>query len=311
MLSEQADTTQRRRSSALVIPEGKPAFSQTLENELLINEDEQLTLECIITGNPLPDLIWLFNDRKILVGNDYQRKSENLNAHTVRHQLIISGKQKKVGIFKAQAQNTFGHVISTCHVKKSSQSIDKQKKAAFEETELQVPAAQPVQRRRSSVTAPQNPVVIVQGLGILQIDLGSPCSLTCKSKNDTEQQWMKDGQPITDKNILTKTDRVNDTNVHVLNIKQFQQDNSGNYELILKNTQGEMKSQGRLEMKGIPPSFTLEPKSTAAIKGKLAEFNCRVTGSPQPGVQWFLNGQLLKTTNKISIVEERGLHILV
>ena len=310
MLSEQADTTQRRRSSALVIPEGKPAFSQTLENELLINEDEQLTLECIITGNPLPDLIWLFNDRKILVGNDYQRKSENLNAHTVRHQLIISGKQKKVGIFKAQAQNTFGHVISTCHVKKSSQSIDKQKKAAFEETELQVPAAQPVQRRRSSVTAPQNPVVIVQGLGILQIDLGSPCSLTCKSKNDTEQQWMKDGQPITDKNILTKTDRVNDTNVHVLNIKQFQQDNSGNYELILKNTQGEMKSQGRLEMKGIPPSFTLEPKSTAAIKGKLAEFNCRVTGSPQPGVQWFLNGQLLKTTNKISIVEERGLHIL-
>jgi hypothetical protein len=43
MSSEPAGTTTRRRSSALVIPEGKPAFSQPLESELLINEDEQLT----------------------------------------------------------------------------------------------------------------------------------------------------------------------------------------------------------------------------------------------------------------------------
>ena len=67
MSSEPADTPTRRRSSTLVIPEGKPAFSQPLESELLINEDEQLTLECIIVGNPLPEVTWLFNDRKVLV----------------------------------------------------------------------------------------------------------------------------------------------------------------------------------------------------------------------------------------------------
>lgn len=43
MSSELASTPTRRRSSTLVIPEGKPAFSQPLESELLINEDEQLT----------------------------------------------------------------------------------------------------------------------------------------------------------------------------------------------------------------------------------------------------------------------------
>jgi hypothetical protein len=43
MSSEPTNTTARRRSSTLVIPEGKPAFSQLLESELLINEDEQLT----------------------------------------------------------------------------------------------------------------------------------------------------------------------------------------------------------------------------------------------------------------------------
>jgi hypothetical protein len=293
MSSEQADTTTRRRSSALVVPEGKPAFSQPLESELLVNEDEQLTLECIITGNPVPDLIWLFNDRKIIIGKIYQRKIETLNPHTVRHQLIIDSKQKKVGVYKAQAQNTYGHTISTGHVKKSSQSIDKQKKAAFEESELQAPAPVPP-RRRSSVTAPTNleqtqKPIIVQGLSIIQIDLGSPCALTCKSKYDTEHQWIKDGQPITDQsskdgNIFTKTDRSTDSNTHVLNIKQFRQENSGNYELVLKNNVGDINSQGRLEMKGIPPTFTLEPKTAAVVKGKIAEFNCRVAGSPKPEV---------------------------
>jgi len=113
--------------------------------------------------------------------------------------------------------------------------------------------------------------------------------LTCKSKYDTEQQWIKDGQIIvdstsTDGNVFTKTDRSTDGNIHVLNIKEFKQENSGNYELILKNNLGEINSQGRLDVNGIPPTFTLEPKSAAVVKGKMAEFNCRIAGSPKPEV---------------------------
>ncbi|CAF4411341.1 unnamed protein product, partial [Rotaria sp. Silwood2] len=319
MLSEPTSTTEERRTSTLVVPEGKPAFTQPLESELLVNEDEQLTLECTITGNPLPQLNWLFNDRKVIIGNDYQTKSETLNPHTVRHQLIISPKHKKLGTYKAQAQNKYGHTICSCSVKKSSQILDRQKRAAFQEAELQL-SAPPIQRRRSSVTAPANieqgqKPIIVQGLSILQIDLGSPCALTCKSKYDTEQQWFKDGQPIltaksSDDNIFRKTDRSNDGNLHVLNIKKFQQENIGSYELILKNNLGEINSQGRLEMKGIPPTFVLEPKTIAVVKGKMAEFNCRVAGSPKPEIQWFLNDKLLQSGGKISIVEERGLFIL-
>ena len=294
MSSEPANTTAtRRRSSTLVIPEGKPAFSQPLESELLINEDEPLTLECIIAGNPLPEVTWFFNDRKVIVGNDYQRTTETLNPHTTRQQLLVKNKQKKLGVYKVQAQNTFGHTISSCHVKKSAHSIDKQKRAAFEEAELKAPPPSPP-RRRSSVTAPaiaeqtQKPV-LVQGLTTVQIDLGSPCALTCKSKYDTEHQWLKDGQPLTEKssmdgNIFMKTDRANENNTHVLNIKQFREENCGNYELILKNSAGQINSQGRLEMKGIPPTFILEPQSAAVVKGKTAEFNCRVAGSPKPEV---------------------------
>ena len=238
-------------------------------------------------------MTWLFNDRKVLVGDGYERKLDSVNPHTVRHQLIISPKHKKLGVYKAQAQNPYGHTISSCHVKKSSHTIDRTKKAAFEETELQVPAPPVVQRRRSSVTPaqiePTQKPTIIQGLTNVQIDLGAPCALTCKSKDDTDQQWSKDGQPIVgtasaDGNIFTKSDRSHDGNTHVLNIKQFKQENSGNYALILKNAVGEVNSQGRLDMKGIPPSFTLEPKPVAIVKGKVAEFNCRVAGSPKPQV---------------------------
>jgi len=319
--NENPGASPRRRSSTLVIPEGKPAFPQPLESELFINEDEPLTLECIINGNPLPELIWLFNDRKVIEGDGYKRKTESLNPHTSRHQLFIDQKHKKLGIYKAQAQNTFGHTISTCQVKKSAHSIG-QRKAAFEETELHAPVPSQ-QRRRSSVTplnaeqlqqVTQKPV-IVQGLSKAQVDLGSPCALTCKSKYDTEQQWIKDGKPIVgeksaDANVFTKSDRSNDGNTHVINFKQFKQENSGNYEVILKNTLGEVRSQGQLEMKGVPPSFVAEPKTTAVVKGKTAEFISRIAGSPKPDVQWFLNGTLLRSGGKISAVEERGLNIL-
>ena len=42
MSTEAANTSTRRRSSTLVIPEGKPTFPQPLENELFVNEEEQL-----------------------------------------------------------------------------------------------------------------------------------------------------------------------------------------------------------------------------------------------------------------------------
>ena len=101
-----------------------------------------------------------------------------------------------------------------------------------------------------------------------------------------DQRWSNHsiGTTSTDGNIFTKSDRSNDGNTHVLNIKQFKQENSGNYELILKNDLGQINSQGRLETKGVPPTFTLEPKPTAVIKGKMAEFNCRIAGSPKPEV---------------------------
>jgi hypothetical protein len=92
---------------------------------------------------------------------------------------------------------------------------------------------------------------------------------------------------LNDGNIFIKIDHSNEYNTHVLNIKQFKQENSGNYELILKNNLGQINSQGRLEMKGIPPTFTLEPKTVEVVKGKMAEFNCRVDGSPKPEVYLF------------------------
>ena len=178
-------------------------------------------------------------------------------------------------------------------MKKSAHTIDHKKKAAFEEAELQVPAPL-LQSRRSNVMAPTNieqiqKPVIFQGLSTLQIDLGSPCALVCRSRYDIEQQWIKDDHPIigttsTDGNLFTKTDYSNDGNTHILNIKNFGQENSGNYELILKNKLGQISSHGCLEMKGVPPTFILEPKPIAVVKGKAAEFNCRVAGSPKPEV---------------------------
>ena len=109
-----------------------------------------------------------------------------------------------------------------------------------------------------------------------------------------------------DGNIFTKSDRSNENNTHVINIKQFKQENAGNYELVLKNNLGEISSQGQVEMKGVPPTFIIEPQAAAVVKGKMAEIICRVAGSPKPEVHIVFFPPFFLSTNGMLLIVYLG-----
>lgn len=47
-----------------------------------------------------------------------------------------------------------------------------------------------------------------------------------------------------------------------------------------------------------PPRITIQPNDLVAIEGESAELNCDAEGDPEPTIEWFHNGELIKTSSQ-------------
>lgn len=45
-----------------------------------------------------------------------------------------------------------------------------------------------------------------------------------------------------------------------------------------------------------PPRITIQPNDLIAIEGESAELNCDADGQPEPSIEWYHNGQLIKAS---------------
>lgn len=145
--------------------------------------------------------------------------------------------------------------------------------------------------------------------------------------------WFKNGQRIlqTDKHETSYSN-----NQATLRVKNSTASDSGHYTLLAENTQGLIVSSAVLAIepaqetptyeprqiddmaqvaeqgKALPPNFVRGFQDKEASEGKLARFDCRVTGRPYPEVSWFINDKLMfdDATHKI-LVNESGNHSLM
>ncbi|OCT61204.1 hypothetical protein XELAEV_18047227mg [Xenopus laevis] len=51
----------------------------------------------------------------------------------------------------------------------------------------------------------------------------------------------------------------------------------------------------------LKPEIVLFPEPARAFEGEIARFRCRVTGYPQPKVNWYLNGQLIRKSKRFRL----------
>ena len=83
---------------------------------------------------------------------------------------------------------------------------------------------------------------------------------------------------------------------------------SGEYKAVLKNRFGEAQSKCRLnvypsnrhEQKNSPKFIELL-KDISINEGQDVCFKCIITGTPQPEVKWFKDGNPVSETNKIKV----------
>lgn len=145
--------------------------------------------------------------------------------------------------------------------------------------------------------------------------------------------WFKDGQriiPSMDKHDISYSNQQATLRIINANAKD-----SGHYTLLAENPQGcqvssailaieaaqeqanvERSTQEFIEptetTKALTPAFVTLIQDQETTEGKMARFDCRVTGRPYPEVAWYINGKLVTddATHKI-LVNESGNHSLM
>ncbi|CAH0405571.1 unnamed protein product [Chilo suppressalis] len=254
-------------------PQERPRLIHGLR-ETTAEEGQTLTLSAPIVGNPVPDVIWT-KDGQPLTPSDRVL----LTCDGKRVGLEISPVElPDAGVYGVKLVNPLGEDSSEgpVHVRKvyspptfSQKFTDLQQLPTFD---AKFPA---------------------RVLGVPSPDI----------------TWYKDGVP------LRHTDKYNikrDGDACCLYVRDLTPEDAGQYKCVAKNREGEASCEAALDVvdkiarkqRIEPPSFLKKIGDTEVLRGMSAKFTACATGSPEPDVEWYRNGDRLFPCERIRMDKE-------
>ncbi|XP_067210497.1 uncharacterized protein zormin isoform X3 [Linepithema humile] len=263
-----------------------PKFHLSLR-DLKIQEGQSARLDCVIVGQPEPEVIWYHDEQPVKESSDFQLLFQGDRCSLVIHEAFLDD----AGTYKVVAINSGGEASSQCTLTVMPAStipdvIDRKK-----EDETLVSGSAP-----KFVRLPTD-LLVAEGE-----DAIFECAVTGEPKPDLKW-YSDDGEVIHNERILIK-EREDGT--RFLKILSAIPEDKGNYVAKAINVHGEAKAFARLvvrslgdfkrneefvqmEEKLIPPTFKEVFEDRRIPEGISTKFECIVTGKPSPKIQWLFN----------------------
>nr|XP_042904670.1 obscurin-like isoform X3 [Parasteatoda tepidariorum] len=240
-------------------PPSAPCFVSPIGN-LTVKEGEPIRFEAIVSGNPLPDINWIVNDKPL-------SQSDNTLMTFDGEKAILEIKESSpdhVGTYQCKLTNPLGEASS-------DGSVSVQEK-----------------------TAPR----FIQRLSDYNGFINQPLKLSCKviGYPEPEIEWYFNGELISPRD--SRYTFTNFGDVHALNIQSCRPTDSGVFECKAKNSVGEDHTRSAVNIsekpeKGEPPMFLKRIGDNEVMEGMTAKFTACITGTPTPDVSWVKEGKPL------------------
>ena len=227
---------------------------QTEITDQKVLRDKEAKFECVIKGNPKPNVIWLFNGKE-LTTRDGARIEKDA---TKDKYLLVIPKVTIVGSVTVKATNDFGAVEQT--------------------VQLDVLDTPKALNKLENVTVNEN----------------EPAKFVLKvaGKPKPQVKWFRDEEEIIVSESYEITEESEEEVTLVIKSCKSP-DNAGNYYAKISNEFGEVVSNKATLIINRGPKFISLPKDTVAIQDTLVKFECIVDSNPKAKLTWFLNGKEL------------------
>ncbi|KAL5290623.1 hypothetical protein ACFFRR_010159 [Megaselia abdita] len=267
----------------------KPSVQLPLKEVVSVFEGKPVRLDCIIVGQPEPEVIWYHNERPVKESDDVQLLFQGDRCSLLIHEAYLVD----AGNYRVVAINSGGEASSICELSVTPLNI-----------------AEPATRNdKSSVAAVNNQPKFEKFLSDVLVQEGDSVTLDCVAKDVTEIKWF-----LTN-NEISASDRIKissdaEKGEHKITIDKVTADDKGVYTVKATNANGESKCFAQLIVKSVnvqSPSDVeqSEPKMVCPTfkelfthknvhLGESVKFECIVNGQPSPKIEWFFNDKLVE-----------------
>ncbi|XP_075228866.1 zormin isoform X2 [Lycorma delicatula] len=268
----------------------KPSVQLQLKDTAVF-EGMKVRLDCVIVGQPEPEVIWFHEDKPVKESADFQLLFHGDRCSLIIHEAYL----EDAGEYKVVAINSAGEASSKCRL--TVQSVGGSESAT----------------RQSSTTVIKEVIEInkfspkfTQLLTDVLVPIGESTTLQCSVEGSPTPSvsWLHNNQPIEQSDRI-KWDQTDD-GVCTLKILNVINEDKGNYVCRAHNELGESKCFAHLIVKGTidqldedqtvrhddqktQPSFTELFSDCVVREGEPAKFECIVNGKPTPKVRWLFN----------------------
>ncbi|XP_069464862.1 MAM domain-containing glycosylphosphatidylinositol anchor protein 1 isoform X2 [Ambystoma mexicanum] len=236
-----------------------PALKMSVNETLVVNPGENVTLQCIVTGgDPTPQVVWTHSP------NPMPQNSISQGGN-----LTIWGIQPEdLGYYNCTATNNVGNPAK----KTVNLLVRSMKNATFQITPDVIKESETIQ---------------------LGQDLKLSCHVDAVPQEKVVYSWYKNGKPakVTDRLLVTRNDPELPPVTSSLEIIDLRFSDYGTY-LCVASFQGapipDLSIEVNISSETVPPTISV-PKGQAVItvrEGSYAELQCEVRGKPKPPILW-------------------------
>ncbi|XP_043190339.1 titin-like isoform X4 [Amphibalanus amphitrite] len=288
--------TQERVVQGKVEPSKPPFFTRKMQ-PCRVFDKEGAKFEVEFTGDPAPDVEWFREDFLI-------KSSQDFKITTTQRRSVLQIREvfsEDSGQFSCIASNRGGKA------KCSANLVVEQRK------------------QERGAAAPPNFVQTIQDTTVKAGKLARFDAKLAGTK-PMDVYWLKNGRKIT---ADMKFKILEDQEVYTLLILEPTADDSGSYECVSINKNGEARCQGQLVVESPPPAPApkakakpqpqeqavapkiVEPmKGLIVVEGQAAMFRCRFSGHPAPTAQWLKDEKPIKPSKYFKMEQDGDAFIL-
>ncbi|XP_063883939.1 titin-like isoform X4 [Scylla paramamosain] len=270
------ETSDSEVTSDVDIEPVKPSVQLALK-DTTVTEGHSARLDCVIVGQPEPEVIWYHDDTPVKESSDFKLLFHGDRCSLVIHEAYL----EDAGIYRVVAVNSAGEASTACFL-----NVD------------------PAPELPPPPPAPEQHTVVAPRFSLLPTDQhvveGKPVTLRAAVTGHPRPTvaWYKDSMPLqhdNDLQIHESSDGSLSLTVHATTL-----DHTGQYEVVASNSAGTAKSVAYLSIEPRlptppptddtePPVFTKLLNDTVVTAGNSVKFEAEVTGVPAPTITWTLN----------------------
>eukprot|EP00057_Strongylocentrotus_purpuratus_P009782 XP_011664256.1 PREDICTED: myosin light chain kinase, smooth muscle isoform X2 [Strongylocentrotus purpuratus] len=265
-----------------------PASFLSQVRDVMIKEGNEVRFACHISGEPKPTVKWFHNSKRIHSTHDPRIVEDGFTTTLT----IFSAQLTDLGEYSCEIYNGNG---------------EKQTSSA----KLTV---QP-ERKKSSGRPPE----FIDFFKDLSVCEGQDVNLVCKVRGTPTPKviWLYNHRPIHESGDFKF---YHESFSHRLHIVEVLPEDEGVYSCKAINSLGEKQISAELfveeQTQGVEsnkgphtsarPSFLIHVEDAKCWEGKGVTFDCKLTGLPEPEIQWYHDGKEIEASNQGHYIIDRG-----